>query len=276
MKVLIIGGDKRNLYMINSFKDKDLDVTGFNMIDDIGNIPFEDIDISLYDVVIFPVDGIHKDCSITTKFNDEQIIIPSNFFSKTKKGVYIFSGINTPILQKMCKGLNYLKLLEYDDVVKKNGILTAEGIIADLIYNTPYSIYDTKILVLGCGNIGKPLINYLNNMGSTVYVGVKEYKDYMEQNNSFFTNKDIKDYLNIVDIVINTVPDRIIDKEILSEIKNKPYILDVSSVPYGIDYDEAKKMDLNIKQLPGIPGKVSPKSASLILSKKINNIVKEV
>lgn len=275
MRILFVGGDKRNLFMLKCFKDKEVDTLGYDMVNGVNNKQIEEIDISLYDVIIFPIDGVRCDYSVTAKYNEDTLFLAKNFLSGAKKSVYIFGGIKSDNLTKMAKDLNYIPLLNYEDIKEENGILTSEGIIANVIYNTNHSIKDSNVVVLGYGRVGKPLVKSLCALGANVNVGVIEKEDYDNLNNSFYTNLNMKEYLKTADIIINTVPQLILDKDNLKYVNKSAYILDVSSHPHGIDFVEARKYNLDTSVLLGIPGSVSPLSAAKTLSKKIKKIVKE-
>ncbi len=272
MKVLILGGDKRYLSFIDYFKNTDLDVVGFDSLMSCKDI--NDIDISSYDVIILPIKGIGDDYSIDVPLNSKKIMVDNKFISDIKDGAIVLSGVDCEILNK--SNVDYIKFMDDEVVARENGILTAEGIIADVIANTSCSLKKANVIVLGYGNIGKPLVKILTNMDALVSVGIITLHDYNHVKNSFLTNLNFDCLLKEADIIINTVPKMILDKNRLSLVNSSCYLLDVSSKPYGIDYDYAKDINLNIKQYSGIPGKISPKSASDIILKKIKKIIKDV
>ncbi len=275
MRILFVGGDKRNLFMLNYFKDKDVDVIGYDMVKGVRNKQIDEINISDYDIIIFPIDGVRFDYSITAKYNEDKIILPKNFLLGAKESTYVFSGIKSDNLDKMAKGLNYIKLLDYEDVKEDNGILTSEGIIANIIYNTKHSINNSNIVVLGYGKVAKPLVRALTALGANVKVGVIKKEDYQTLNNSFYTNVNMKEHLEKADVIINTSPNKVLDEDNLKYIKWGSYILDISSYPYGIDIEVARELNIDVTILSGIPGSISPSSAAKTLSKKIKSIVKE-
>ena len=75
-------------------------------------------------------------------------------------------------------------------------------------------------------------------------------------------------------IIINTIPSNIIPEDALNR-KNKPYILDIASYPYGINEEIIKRYKdiINYNLYLGIPGKFAPKRASEILLKIINRTI---
>ncbi len=273
MKILIVGGDKRYLQIIDYYKKYDVDVIGFDKINN-KSLSIEDVESSDYDVIIFPVNGIMDDYSVNTPFNNSIVKIDLNFLENMKESAIVFSGTECKILNELKR--DYVRIMEDKEVSKNNGCLTVEGILSDIIINNNFSIKDSNIVVFGYGNIGKPLVSILRKLGAFVKVGVCENDDFLSLDNSFFTSCCYEHHLKDANIIINTVPKLLLDSKKLNHINSDCYILDVSSFPYGVDFDNALNLNLKVKKLGGIPGLISPKSASLLILNKINSVIKDV
>lgn len=287
MEVLILGGDSRYLEIIKNLSSKhNIDLIGYKNIDTndiIHNIDIDDLDISKYNIIIFPTNGVMDNNLINCYFNKEPIKLPTDILINTKDNVLIFSGINTPNLNNMLKIANKECNFLMNDlcIVKENAIPTVEGIIADIITNTDITINDSHVLVLGYGNIGRVLVEYLNMLGANTNVGIilNTDNELLKQKNinSFYTTDHerlIKEIKNN-DIIINTVPQLIITDEDIKYINNDAYVLDISSHPHGINKSTLDKHHIKNKLYLGIPGKIAPKTAGKILIKKINHIMED-
>lgn len=287
MEVLILGGDSRYLEIIKYLSKKNnVDVIGYNKYkfsDKVNNIEIEDIDMKKYDIIFFPINGVNKDYLINCEFNDDLIYLNQKLLSTSKDNVLIFSGIRTNNLDNM---LNYAKrkciyLMNDEDIIDKNAISTVEGIISDVIINTPKTIYESNILVLGYGHIGTLLTNYLNFLGANICVGIILQKDKIILNcngiNNFYTyEKDkLRDSINKADVIINTVPSHIIEDCDIKYINQACYVLDISSYPHGFNKEILDNFYIKNKLYLGIPGKVAPITSGKILVKKINEILEE-
>lgn len=286
MEVLILGGDSRYLEIIKELSSKyNVDLIGYkNMYINsmVQHIDLNNINISKYDIIIFPINGVMENNLINCHF-DNNIQLPSDILMNTKDNVLIFSGINTPNLQSILKIANKECTFLMNDlnVVQQNAIPTVEGIIADIINNTEITINNAHILVLGYGNIGRLLVDYLNRLGANTSVGIIEPtdKEMLDQNNinNFYTtdhNMLVKEIHN-KDIIINTVPQTIITNDDLNYINHNTYILDISSHPHGVNKQILDEYHIKNKIYLGIPGKVAPKTAGKILVKKINYIMED-
>lgn len=288
MKALFLGGDKRQLEIINDlyYRDIKIDVVGYekaSLPDAITKKEIDDIDISDYHIIVFPVSGVKGDLSIAAEFSEKPINIKIDLLMGARENSLIFTGIKTRILDEMLRisKTKAVALMDDEEVKKENGIPTVEGILGDIIYNTSFTINGSTVFVIGYGNIGKRLVRDLIQLGAKTIIGVKDIKEFSDLKGRGFcpilTNntRSMAQTISNCDVIINTVPSLIIDAELLRFIDSDTYVLDISSFPHGIDFEMAEKLNIQAKTLLGIPSLVAPKTAGKILSKKINHIIKE-
>jgi len=270
MKALIFGGDKRYDEVIYYFRKK-------GYIVDVAGEYEEKIEISEYDIIIFPVLGISKE------FMAESKHLSVDFLDNSKKNVLIFSGIETPYLKQMLlhSGKNCNYFMKDPIVIKENAVCTVEGIISVLIMNTEITINGSTVMVIGYGNVGKPLVEAFIHLGAKVCVGVKEESDLKtlrdRQIDAFYTNMPImNEYVKKSDMIVNTVPELVLSKEHTVLLKKYAYVLDISSYPYGIDTDSLEQRNVSYKIYSQIPSKTAPRTSGKILVKKISSILGDI
>ncbi len=285
MEVLVLGGDLRYLEVINSLSSKyNVDVIGYKntfINDDVHNISIDNVNISKYDVIIFPINGVMDKNLINCRFNNNPIKLSEDLLVNSKENVLIFSGISTPNLNKMLEvsHRDCIYMMKDKNVIVENAIPTVEGIIADVILNTEHTVDKSNVLVFGYGNIGKVLVKYLDLLGANVTVAIieendKKVLDHIGFNNFYSNNiSDLINSIGNVDVIINTVPSTVIDNSLIKYINKDAYVLDVASHPHGIDREVLDEFFIKNKLYLGIPGKVAPKTSGKILSKKINNVL---
>ena len=284
MNVLVLGGDLRYLEIIDSLKSKyDVSVVGYKnaCIDGVSDIDISDVSIGLYDVVILPVNGVMEDFMINCRFNNTPIKLSEDFFVGSKDDVLIFSGIPTPCLDKMLRvsDRDCVYMMKDKDVIKKNAIPTAEGVLADVINNTECTLDNSRILVFGYGNTGKVIVDYLRYFNSDICVAIIEDKDKKILDGfgvkCFYSDcrSDLVKSIGSSDVIINTVPNNIISDDLVKYINRDCYILDIASHPHGFDREVLDEFFIKNKLYLGIPGKVAPKTSGKILCKKINDVI---
>ena len=69
-----------------------------------------------------------------------------------------------------------------------------------------------------------------------------------------------------VNILINTVPALIVTEKIISLLNTGSRIIDLASLPGGVDQKAAECRGIESVVLPGLPGKYAPISAGRILA----------
>ncbi len=281
----IIGGDMRQYYLAESLLKDGFEVMifGFEKVteksDNFKKLPLSEV-INLSDYIILPVPITRDQKIINAPFSDGTIDIDNKLLNsfENKK---IFGGIIIPPIENHVKNNKFLFYDYYEEnFVMENAFLTAEGAIKVFLGNSLKSINKSRCLVLGYGRIGKCLCKILKNFGASVTATARNAKDkrLIEQNGYDFydTNKLINNQnLPCYDVVFNTVPAVILDKNILKKLSSDVMIIDLASLPGGIDKHAAKALNIRLFHELGIPGKYFPKSAGEIIKKTIYKIIKE-
>jgi dipicolinate synthase subunit A len=168
--------------------------------------------------------------------------------------------------------------MKIDEISLLNSIATAEGAIAEAIYKSRINLHQTNTLVLGYGKCGKILSSKLHALGAKVTVSARKHNTLTEVYTDGFKGlilSDIEFEIKNFDYIFNTIPALILNEELLSIIPFETTIIDIASYPGGVDYEAAKKLNLNAHLCLGIPGKISPKYSAEILAKTILPILKE-
>lgn len=287
MKALFLGGDRRTIEVINYLYSNNFEITavGYDsgIFDEIVNYSkIDELVMGDFDLIFFPINGVNMDLSINCDYSNNPVYLKDDILKDVKKKTLIFTGIKSKKLEEILEIGNKKAITIMDDpqVKKDNSIPTVEGIIGDLVYNTESTICNSNIFVLGYGNIGLRLVDSLISLDANVTVGVIRNEDYYILSKKMipciYTNnqQSMDEVIHNSEIIINTVPSLIINSDYLNLVNKDTYILDISSYPYGVDFNYAGKLNIKYKLLPGIPGKVAPKTAGKILTKKINSILK--
>jgi dipicolinate synthase subunit A len=176
------------------------------------------------------------------------------------------------------KNIEQYNLLSDETFIVKNAYLTAEGALAHIILNTQRTIRHMPILVLGYGRVGKSVTKLLKDNYAIVSVATNDPTEYAIASifsDDVHTLDSYKENLNNFSAIINTVPKLILEGETLNLINKDCFILDLASLPGGIDYNAAEKLNLNLMHALGVPGKVAPETAGLyikdIIMKRLSN-----
>ena len=161
----------------------------------------------------------------------------------------------------------------------RSAISTAEGAIQIAINETPKNLHGNNVLVLGFGRIGKILSKMLDGIGSKVACEARKTTDLAwikaygyEPINLI----ELKQNLSRFDIIINTIPFVVLDKEMLQEVKKDALIIDLASNPGGVDKKAVKELGIKFNWALSLPGKVSPLTSAEFMKETLINMFKEL
>ncbi len=201
---------------------------------------------------------------------DENKINLKDFFNKKlKKNVKLYVGVKSERLSEMCneKNIELHEMMKDKSVIVQNSIATAEGVLKFVIQNNNKTIFDSSFLVMGYGFCGERIARNLRDLGGKVEVFDRNDFKMKKANLIGCTNINKVRNLNY-DVVINTIPKKIIENNVLN---NTAIIIDISSKPFGFDLKFAKENNIKINVLRKIPSMYATKSSGYILGDFIVN-----
>lgn len=174
------------------------------------------------------------------------------------------------------KKFKCIDLLKNEELTILNAIPTVEGTIKIVIEKREETIHESNVLICGFGRIGKILCRDFKALGANVYCAARKETDFAwirEQRYIPITYQKLANIGEKFDVIINTVPYMVLKEKELSSLRKDVLIVDVASLPGGIDKVFAEKLKLNLITALGIPGKEMPKTAAKyikeVISKKL-------
>ena len=90
-----------------------------------------------------------------------------------------------------------------------------------------------------------------------------------------FTN-ELDNELNQFDIIINTIPHIILNKEKLKLLKRDCLIIDIASNPGGVDRKAVKEIGIKLIWALSLPGRVAPITSAEFIKETLENILKDI
>lgn len=279
----IIGGDKRQLFLAKSIYDSGYKVMlgGFDRLKSTGALVLCDIKSAAEksDVIIFPVPSVRTDGSINTPFSDECTVLDDELIEiMIKKPVFV------AMKDRFLKAYPQFENAElYDYAAKEefailNALPTAEGALEVAMKQFEGTVAGSRCLITGYGRIGKVLAEMLKNHKADVTVSARKPSD-MAFAQAFGYKKLNTNKLSCIrnfDLVFNTVPSMIFDRELLMNTDKNTIIIDLASLPGGVDFEAAQKLGIDAVRALALPGKCAPKTAGEIIRTTVFNIIEEV
>ena len=279
----IIGGDKRQLFLAKSISDSCYDVLlgGFDRLESHGSLSLCNVKkaISESEALIFPLPSIRTDGTLNTPFSNENILLDSDDIEIILKKP-VFTTMKIRFL-KAYPRLSDGEIFDYgarDDFAILNALPTAEGAIECAMREYEGTISGSKCLVAGFGRIGKILAHKLVLLGANVTVSARKPSDlaYVKALGYNALNTENLRTVKRFDIAFNTIPKLIFDRELLMNTDTNTLIIDLASLPGGVDFDTAEKLGIYAVRALSLPGKCAPKTAGEIIKTTVFDIIKEV
>lgn len=269
-RFMIFGGDSRNI-QLGELLRKDGHQVKMSHI--------EGMNFSDSDIIIGPLPLSYDNETVNAPFHNEKIPLENTFDNMNKNHIFIVGKIPDEYIKKGKElGIDVVDYFKREELQVLNAVPTAEGAIKVAMENSVITIHSSNVLVLGFGRIGKVLAKMLHGIGANVYVAARKpshmawISDYGYK--PVYINK-LDQYVDNMDFIFNTIPSKILTKEILENINKDTLIVDVASNPGGVDYKWAEKLGLKAIHASGLPGKVAPLTAAKIIRDTIYNIIEE-
>ena len=165
-----------------------------------------------------------------------------------------------------------------DDFAILNAVPTAEGALECAMSAYEGTIAGARCLVVGFGRIGKLLSRMLKALGAEVTVSARNATDraYIAALGYGYMNTEQLAEVRRFQIVFNTVPTLIFDRELLQNTDGDTLLIDLASLPGGVDFDAASALRIDAQRALSLPGKCAPKTAGEIIKTTVFRMIEEV
>lgn len=198
-----------------------------------------------------------------------------------KAGQVVCGGMLSPSFLKMARERK-LHVFDYyarEECQIANAVPTAEGAIQVALENMAITLHGARALVIGFGRVGKAVAYRLKGLGARVTAASRKCEDWAWAQAYGYETEDSRSleyWLFGYDLIINMVPAMILDRKHLEAVQPDAFIIDLATLPGGVDWDAAKDLGVHAVSLPGIPGKTAPKTAAKAILNAVYNILHEL
>ena len=275
-RISVIGGDLRQAEVAKLFSESGYEVTTYGMANPSETTAANAADA---DVIVLPMPVCVGDKINAPFFEGE--ILASEILDNMSWKTIVLGGKFPEFMKERMKRRNIIfeDYLEREELAIKNAEATAEGALEIAIHETPVTINESRCIVTGWGRIAKFMALMLKNLGARVTICARKLSARAEAESLGFLTTDIpkmEDKLSGCDIIINTAPAMLFDKEILEKADKNTLIIDLASRPGGVDFQAADALGIKSIQALGLPGKTAYKTAGKIIYEAIGNILSEL
>ncbi len=274
----IIGGDKRQLYCARSIADDGYGVllAGFEAYPEkhgLNNTDAADV-IKHSDALLLPLPVSKDGKNIFAPYSEKEMDVREliALYSGNKP---VFCGINGSLDESVLKKTNFFRYSSREEFAAANAVPTAEGAIEIAMHEYSGTINGSVCLVAGFGKIGRVLSPILHSMGADVTVAARQLKDRELIKAAGMKSCPTSPITGKYNIIFNTIPYEIFDAHTLAKCASDALVIDLASMPGGIDDKAAARMDISVIHALSLPGKAAPKTAGIIIKNAVYNIIEE-
>lgn len=279
----ILGGDKRQLFLADSLIKDGYRVMlgGFDNLRSIGEITIADVRTALgySDAVLLPLPSVRADGSLNAPFAASTLYFDEEEQELLKQKP-VFASMKDRLIRAY-PALKSARIYDYaarDDFSVLNAVPTAEGAVECAMSAYEGTIAGARCLTVGFGRIGKILARMLKALGAEVTVSARSSTDraYISALGYDFVNTEKLTEIRGYNIVFNTVPKLIFDRELLQNTDCDTLLIDLASLPGGVDFDAASALRIDAQRALSLPGKCAPKTAGEIIKTTVFRMIEEV
>ncbi len=287
-KIAFLGGDMRTLAAAKALAGGAYDIFAW------GTPPFDGEENIIYAesmheategafAVVLPLpstaDGTTLNCA---SMPPEHKITLSAIAETLDKGTVVAGG---KLPDTFCDhaALSGIKVFDYfksEALQIKNAYTTAEAAVNIAMNKLQKNIKDTSFAVTGYGRIAKQLVTLLLAFGADVTVAARKESDLAlaalagaKCVSIANGKKGIEKICNGYDVIFNTVPTWLFDKDVLPILSKDTLLIDLASAPGGVDIAEAKRQRKNVLWATSLPGKYAPESAGIHIAQVVKEII---
>ncbi|MBP0973330.1 MAG: dipicolinate synthase subunit A, partial [Oscillospiraceae bacterium] len=217
--------------------------------------------LPLCDVLLLPMPVSEDGVLVNAPYSRQHLPL-AGFLPKIREGGLVLGGRFGKAQALFTQaGIETVDYLAREELSMRNAVPTAEGAIQILLEEMPRTIFGSKMLVLGFGRIGIRMAMLLTALGADVTVVARDpaaraYAEMLGCRSIPFAA--LPEHAAGADVICNTVPATVIDKNVLQAMQPEALVLDLASKPGGVDWEAAQTLGRRVVWALSLPGKTAP------------------
>ncbi|MCD8002361.1 MAG: hypothetical protein LUG88_00310 [Clostridia bacterium] len=246
------------------------------------------------DAVIFPLPTTRDGETVSGTFPAMRLSDAVSRIHSCSDGALFITGMAPEGFRAECEGLSHpcRDIYDSEKFAEENAAITAEGALFSYMKEGRGTVRGKRVLITGFGRVARNTAGLFASLGAEVTVAARSESALSEAAaNGYGTarlfafgeklvgEKLVGEKLSAIskaDLIINTVPARIISGYELAAIEDGAVIIELASAPYGIDPAEAEKYGHTVIRLPSLPASYAPREAADIIKNEVLRIFGEL
>ena len=279
----VIGGDLRSSYLAKALASDGYKVitAGFDATElpiGVTGCTNPTQAVALADCVVLPMPVTTDGVTVNAPFSRSKIRLDA-VLDELRPHQKVFGGsVSAALLSEaQSRGIVVWDYLLREELAIKNAVSTAEGAVQLMMEELPTTVRDSRVLITGYGRIGKVLAQMLLLLGCKVTVAARKLSALAWAQTVGCDTMPIDQLHRIgrYDVVFNTVPYLLFDRELLEKMDSSVLLIDLASRPGGVDFGAAADLGVKTIWALSLPGKVAPQTSGEIIRDTIVQMLRE-
>lgn len=196
-------------------------------------------------------------------------------------GVPVLGGKLSLLLKEEAErqGVTLIDYAGREELSIRNAIPSAEGALQIAMEELPVTLHGAECLVAGYGRIGRALASMLRGIGACVTVSARRASDLewirFEGYRALETGA-LRGKLGWLDVVFNTIPALVFPQDVLEELPPRCLVIDLASMPGGVDFEAARRIGRKTIHALSLPGKTAPATAGTAIAETVLQMLQEL
>ena len=277
LNVWILGGDRRQVRLARRLRQEGHTVHTYALIEpeDVASLQ----GASRADCIILPLPTASADGLLNAPLSDRKHPLRELLCVLHPRQVICAGKVDPDTAALAAEyGLTLHDYFAREELALANAVPTVEGAIQIAMEQLPITLHGARVLVIGCGRLGKLLALRMGGLGAKVGLSGRKCIDFTWADIHGFIPEQtdqLEGWLGTYDLVVNTVPAQVLGLERLSELKEDCLVIDLASAPGGVDFEAARKLGVRAIHALSLPGKVAPVTAARAIWTAVSNILRE-
>jgi dipicolinate synthase subunit A len=266
----VIGGDQRSFFAAKRLREQGFPTEILALKNEKSFLPSENIST---DVVLLPL-PVTRDGKHLFAPEAKDPILLKDVFAAISERTVIFGGNIGEFAD--ARTVDYGKREAF---ALMNAVPTAEGALLLALQNGKRTVFGMRVAVIGYGKVAFATAKLFHAVGAEVTVFARRAQARTEAHMMGYLARPLgalSEYAGEYDLLINTVPARIFDRDLLSRISPEGRLIELASAPFGLDFDEAESLGVRAELASGLPGKFFPETAGYAVADTVLELLREM
>lgn len=231
-------------------------------------------------IILGPGQAGVADCLLLPVPSDAVTAELAGAFAAARPGTLVLGGRMSPEVVRAAQqaGLEPVDYFHRPELAALNAVPTAEGCLGLLLQLRERTLWQSPVLILGYGRVGRAVADRLDALGAWVTVAARRPEQRAAARCAGCRAAGLDQLLRLLpgfDAVVNTIPAPVLGREELSCLPAGALVIDLASSPGGTDFAAARSLGIRAEHALSLPGRCAPQTAGELVADTIQTILQE-